>query len=175
MSYNIFLISDTHFGHQGCYEFFNYDGTKMRPWDNYTDADEIMVQNWNNTIQPTDKVYILGDVVFKASYGNIILPRLNGKKILIKGNHDLCKLSFYGKYFYDIRGCHNFENYIMTHIPVHPDSKARFVRNLHGHVHANTLRNKWYKNCCVEVNNYTPISFEDIKKETQELIDNDII
>ena len=63
----------------------------------------------------------------------------------------------------------------MTHIPVHPDSKSRFVRNLHGHVHANTLKNKWYKNCCVEVNNYTPIAFEDIKKETQELIDNGII
>ena len=171
MSYNIFVISDTHFGHNNCYKFYNYDGTKMRPWDNAEEADEVMIQNWNSLVKPNDRVYHLGDVVFNKQKGELILPRLNGRKVLIKGNHDKFTASWYLKYFDDIRACYNRDNYLMTHIPVHNSCKGRFVRNLHGHIHANTVlpEDNWYKNCCVEVNNYAPISFEEIKLETSKL------
>lgn len=169
MNYNIFIISDTHFAHTNCYSFYNFDGTKMRPWSSDEEADEIMIQNWNSLVGPRDRVYHLGDVGFNRNKLDQILPRLNGRKVLIKGNHDLFKPSFYLKYFDDIRACHNRDNYLLTHIPVHPASKARFKRNLHGHIHANPLGDNndvWYKNCCVEVNNYTPIPFDLIVEET---------
>ena len=173
---NIFLISDTHFGHFNCYSFFNYDGTKMRPWDNDEEADEAMIERWNEIVRPEDKIYHLGDVAMNKNRADLILPRLNGKKCLIKGNHDNFKANWYLKYFYDIRGCYNLENYILTHIPIHPDSKARFKRNLHGHIHSNRIHKRvllndqyvneidpWYYNCCVEVNDYRPIPFENVK------------
>lgn len=177
MSYNIFIISDTHFGHYNAYTFYNYDGTKMRPWDNDLEADEIMIQRWNEVVKPNDRIYHLGDVVFNRNKGDLILPRLNGRKVLIKGNHDKFKPNWYLKYFDDIRACHNRDNYLLTHIPVHPSSKARFIRNLHGHVHANHLtpEDKWYRNCCVEVNDYRPVPFEIIIEETKSLQEKGII
>ena len=173
--YNIFLISDTHFGHTNCYSFLNYDGTKMRPWDSDEEADEYMIEQWNSIVRPNDKIYHLGDVVFQNAKGDSILPRLNGKKCLIKGNHDKFKPSWYLKYFYDIRGCHNLDNYILSHIPVHLDSKGRFKRNIHGHVHSNSINDLWYRNVCVEVNGYKPVPFEEIQKETNKLIADGLI
>ena len=85
-------------------------------------------------------------------------------KILIKGNHDKFKPKFYLQHFKDIRGCHNLDNFLLTHIPVHPECKSKFKLNIHGHVHANSLTDTWYYNTCVEVNNYAPIPFEEIKQ-----------
>ena len=87
---------------------------------------------------------------------------MNGVKVLVKGNHDKFKPKFYLEYFKDIRGCHNLDNYLLSHFPVHPDSKARFIKNIHGHVHNNTLSDEWYVNASVEVNNYAPIPYEEI-------------
>lgn len=52
MTYNIFFISDTHFSHENMYQFFNYDGTKMRPWDSAEDADDFMIEKWNSIVKP---------------------------------------------------------------------------------------------------------------------------
>lgn len=180
---NIFFISDTHFSHEKAITFLNYDGSRMRPFNTWEEADELMIENWNKTIKPQDKVYHLGDVVLSKNKGDLILPRLNGTKILIKGNHDLHKPTWYLQYFKDIRACHNLHitgekyNFLLTHIPVHPNSKARFIRNLHGHIHGNIIEDKWYRNCCVDLplNNYTPIPYELILEETEELIENNII
>lgn len=169
--YNVFVISDTHFGHTNCYSFLNSDGTKMRPWDNDLEADEYMIEQWNKVVKPNDRIYHLGDVTFNRNKGDLILPRLNGRKVLIKGNHDIFKPSWYLKYFDDIRACHNLDNYLLTHFPVHSSSKVRFIRNLHGHIHTSSLvpEDDWYRNCCVEVNNYAPIPFELIMEETDRL------
>ena len=76
---NIFLVSDTHFGHKGVTQFLKEDGTKLRPWDSVEEMDEAMVKLWNETVKPTDKVYHLGDVVInRRALG--ILSRLNGDK-----------------------------------------------------------------------------------------------
>ena len=121
-----------------------------------------------NELKPNDKVYHLGDVGINRNKLDIIMPKLNGTKILIKGNHDKFKPKFYLQHFKDIRGCHNLDNYLLTHIPVHPECKSRFKLNIHGHVHANSLTDPWYYNTCVEVNNYVPIPFEDIKQIIQQ-------
>ena len=43
-------------------KFVDYDGTKVRPFNNASECDELMIQNWNEMIKTTDKVYVLGDV-----------------------------------------------------------------------------------------------------------------
>jgi len=85
--------------------------------------------------------------------------------VLIKGNHDKLKISQYMFYFKDVRGSHQFDGLLLTHIPVHPSSLARWPCNVHGHVHANTLDDPRYFNVCAEEINYTPISLEQLKSE----------
>ena len=167
-----FLVSDTHFGHAGVCRFLREDGTKLRPWDNPEEMDEEMVKRWNETVRPNDKVYHLGDVVINRKALKT-LGRLNGEKVLIKGNHDIFKLSDYIPYFKDIRGYHVMNGMILSHVPVHPESLARFGTNIHGHLHANRVKMKVryphketeiidprYFNVSVEQIDFTPILFE---------------
>ena len=163
-----------HFGHENMISFVDYNGQKIRPFNTCQECDELMIENWNSVVRPQDKIYVLGDICFNKNLGDKIMPRLNGKKCLIRGNHDNFKLSWYALWFYDVRGCHNLENYLLTHIPVHLDSKARFKMNIHGHLHRNIVyKNEneikvpdvWYRNVCMDYNNYKPVSFEQIQHE----------
>lgn len=163
---NIFLISDTHFGHENILKFLKKDGSKLREYFNDIDHhDQTMISNWNSVVKPDDKVYHLGDVGFKNfTVVKKIFDELNGEKILIKGNHDKFKANQYLQIFKDIRAYHILDNYLLSHIPVHPDSVARWKGNIHGHLHSNKIEDPRYINVCVENINYTPISFEEIKK-----------
>lgn len=174
----VFLTSDTHFGHTNICKFTNYDGSPVRPWDSVEEMDEDMVQRWNETVGPNDKVYHLGDVVINRKSLQI-LDRLNGDKVLIKGNHDIFKLSDYTKYFRDVRGYHVMNGMILSHIPISKDSIARFGTNIHGHTHGNRVRKPRgvdaktgqilysdqidpdYFCVCVEQTDFRPILFED--------------
>ena len=161
---SVFLTSDTHFGHTGVCKFTHQDtNVKIRPWTDPDEMDEEMVKRWNETVRPNDKVYHLGDVVINRKALSI-MERLNGDKVLIKGNHDIFKLEDYTKYFRDIRGYHVMDNMILSHIPVHPDSKGRFRANIHGHTHTNKIPDPWYQCVCVEQTDFRPISFEEIRK-----------
>lgn len=160
-----FLIADTHFGHRNILTFKRTDGTPLRDFPDIDTHDEYLIRRWNSVVSAEDKVYHLGDVGFK-SFSKLasILERLNGRKVLIKGNHDGFKLSQYHQYFTDVRGTHQLDNFILSHIPIHPQSLSRWKGNIHGHVHANTLSDSLYINVSVENINYTPIDFEEIKE-----------
>ena len=183
---SVFLVSDTHFGHAGVCRFTHQDtGIKIRPWTDPNEMDEAMVKLWNDTVRPNDKVYHLGDVVINRKALQI-MDRLNGDKVLIRGNHDIFKLEDYTKYFRDIRGYHIMNNMILSHIPVHPDSKGRFSANIHGHLHSNRVMkprgvdvktgevlygkeiDPWYFNISVEQIGFKPILFEDVLKRIEE-------
>ena len=160
---SVFLVSDTHFGHAGVCRFMRDDGvTKLRPSDNPDEMDEEMVKRWNETVKPKDKVYHLGDVVINRKALSI-MHRLNGDKVLIKGNHDIFKLEDYTQHFRDIRAYHVMDKIMLSHIPVHPDSKGRFRGNIHGHTHANKLDDPWYQCVCVEQTDFRPILFEEVR------------
>ncbi len=168
---NIFFISDTHWGHSNVLTFTKSDGGLLRPgFANVQEMDEHMIKQWNSVVRPQDKVYHLGDVCFgKNSLDN--LARCNGEKVLVKGNHDKDKLSNYQKYFKDVRGSHQFEGILMTHIPVHPNSLGRWPLSVHGHMHSNqvTLEDGRIdaRYLCVSVeqlDDYKPISLEDARK-----------
>ena len=164
---SVFLVSDTHFGHAGVCRFTCDDGvTKIRPWTDPNEMDEEMVKRWNETVKPTDKVYHLGDVVINRKALSI-MHRLNGDKVLIKGNHDIFKLEDYTRHFRDIRGYHVMNNMILSHIPVHPESAGRFRANIHGHLHQRRVLkdghiDPFYFNVSVEQIDFRPILFEEV-------------
>lgn len=170
---NVFLTSDTHFGHVNICNFTNYDGSPVRPWDDVEEMNEEMIKRWNDTVGPKDKVYHLGDVVINRKFLPI-LDRLNGDKVLYKGNHDIFRLADYVKYFRDIRSYGVMNGCILSHIPVHKDSIARFGANIHGHTHGNRVLDADgkidpdYFCVCVEQTDYTPIAFEDVLKKIKE-------
>jgi calcineurin-like phosphoesterase family protein len=163
-----FLIADTHFGHLGVCRFTKDDGTKLRPWTDYVEMDNVLVENWNRVVSDKDKVYLLGDVLINRR-AFPTLGRLNGKKVLVKGNHDIFRLKEYTKFFYDIRAYHVLDNLLLSHIPVHPDSKGRFRGNIHGHLHSGRVKeaggdiDPWYYCVSAEHLDYTPIDFEKVK------------
>jgi calcineurin-like phosphoesterase family protein len=175
---SVFLVSDTHFGHTGVCRFTRNDGvTKLRPWDNADEMDEHMVKVWNETVKPNDKVYHLGDVVInRKALG--IMRRLNGDKVLIRGNHDIFRDNEYREHFRELRAYHVMNGMILSHIPIHPESLGRFGTNIHGHLHANRVMkldtylrkpivDPRYHCVCVEQTDFRPILFEDVIKRIE--------
>ncbi len=164
MTHNIFFISDTHFGHSNILTFKRKDGSPVRSFSSVEEMDETIIENWNKVVRPVDKIYHLGDVVI-ARRNLQILERLNGKKRLVRGNHDIFKTKDYLKYFDEIYGVRVFPEWkiICSHIPVHTSQmEYRFKLNVHGHLHEKTLDDNRYLNVSCERINFTPISIEEI-------------
>lgn len=162
---NIFIISDTHFGHANILNFLREDGSPLRRFDSVQEMDEHMVERWNSVVRPCDKVYHLGDVAMKKSCIETV-ARCNGHKRLVRGNHDIFPTKEYLKYFDEIYGIRVLDGMIFTHIPIHPESLGRFKANVHGHIHAKPSFGPKYINVSVEaLDDYTPVSLEDLKKK----------
>ena len=173
---SVFLYSDPHFGHQGVCRFMRNDGvTKLRPWDTAEEMDEHLVKVYNERVKPNDKIYFLGDVVInRKALG--IMRRLNGDKVLIRGNHDIFRDSDYREHFRELRAYHVMNGMILSHIPIHSESLGRFGTNIHGHLHANRVMlpgfngkvtdivDVRYHCVCVEQTDFAPILFEDVIK-----------
>ena len=167
---NIFLISDTHFGHEKtCTTFHGPDGKYLRPFANAEEMDEAMVARWNDVVRsPSDKVYHLGDVTIKKKFLPI-LDRLNGKKRLIRGNHDIFDTKEYAKYFGEIYGVRVLDDMILSHIPLALECiTERFHANVHGHTHANVMKNYRYVSVCVEQTNYAPQPIEVVRRRIKD-------
>lgn len=162
-----FLISDTHFGHSNILTFKRANGSPLREFSSVQEMDETMIDNWNRVVSNSDKVYHLGDLTFSNRNLQEIMPRLNGTKVLIKGNHDNLKLSQYMQFFKDVRAYHILDKMLLSHIPVYIDSMERWGVNLHGHLHSNVIPDKRYINLSVEQINYTPIDFEEIRERVR--------
>lgn len=83
-----FYTSDTHFGHAGIIQSCG------RPFADVAEMDAELVRRWNAVVQPHDIVYHLGDwgwpsgdpEAFRALFHS-----LNGRKVLVTGNHDVRK------------------------------------------------------------------------------------
>jgi calcineurin-like phosphoesterase family protein len=181
-----FLVSDTHFGHAGVCRFTHPDDpeVKLRPWSDPDEMDEEMVRRWNERVRPTDKVYHLGDVVINRRALRT-LHRLNGDKVLIRGNHDIFRDEEYRTYFRELRAYHVLNGMILSHIPVHEASLGRFGVNIHGHLHASRVKrargvdartgavlygteiDPRFHCVCVEQTDFAPILLEDVYKRIQ--------
>lgn len=80
----IYVTSDTHFGHHNIIRYTN------RPWSFVEEMNEALIHNWNSVVGKNDHIYHLGDFGMGRIYPLVqILKRLNGKKFLVNGNHDI--------------------------------------------------------------------------------------
>jgi len=169
MSKNIFFISDNHFGHANIITFIDKNGNVFRNFSSEEEMNEHMVEKWNSVVRPIDKVYHLGDFAIPRR-GIKFAERLNGDKVLIKGNHDIYKIHDYIPYFRDIRAYHVIDGMILSHVPVHHSSMRRFGSNIHGHVHekfvyddSGNIDNRYFPVTCEHLS-YTPIEFGELKR-----------
>jgi calcineurin-like phosphoesterase family protein len=109
--------------------------------------DEEMIRMWNEKVDPHDVVYHLGDVAFcNVHKAAGIMRRLNGKKILIAGNHDR-KLLEHSEFRHQFMAVHDYftlrykmgnipVRIAMFHYPIHEwDQCHRGAIHCHGHVH----------------------------------------
>jgi len=169
---NVFFCSDHHFGHSNIIKFTRDNGDRLRSFNTLHDMHEHIIHKHNSVVKPTDKVYFLGDVCMtRTAEGLTILNRLYGKKILIRGNHDECKLSQYAEYFEDVRGITHRYGIVMSHVPIHPDSLERWGFNMHGHLHYKRVLDQSgkpdprYINVSMEqLTDYTPLSLDDLNR-----------
>lgn len=170
---NAFVISDTHFSHRNIITFEKAPGIRLRPFSSVEEMDELMIERWNAVVKPGDRVYHLGDVAINRHALPKILPRLHGRKCLIKGNHDIFKLRDYLPYFDDIRAMKVLtgERVILTHVPIHPCNLLRFRGNIHGHMHEHVVMradglapDMRYYSVCVERHGYTPLDLSFVLK-----------
>ena len=161
-----YFIADTHFGHEAIIRYEN------RPFKDIREQEDVLIKNWNDTVSPEDTVYILGDFGMSDSKEDTIrlCKLLNGRKILIIGNHDTNEPEWY-------RQCGFTEVspwpiiykgfWILSHEPLYINQNMPYA-NIYGHVHANPI----YKDCsrqsvcvCVERTEYKPIAFDSIEKK----------
>jgi calcineurin-like phosphoesterase family protein len=159
----IFIISDTHFGHENILRFRDSASNELiRNFSDVHDMNEHMVERWNKTINDDDIVYHLGDVYFGK--GHEVLGRLKGRKRLILGNHDNAKDQNLQKYFQKISMWRMFPEYncLLTHVPVHESSLYKVQYNLHGHIHQQASPTEKHINCSVEVQDYMPKLITDL-------------
>lgn len=169
---DIWLISDTHFGHDN---IIDYCG---RPFKDGMSMAFAIRDNWNALVKPQDKVYHLGDVYMGWRSGQApedFLRSLNGHKRLILGNHDNGKDQNLLHSFEKIDVWRMFPEFglLLTHVPVHPSvlekgktgqnkEKITLV-NVHGHIHEKPSPEGPYKNACVEWHSYRPINIEELR------------
>ncbi len=163
------LCSDHHLGHSNIIKFMDDKGNRIRPFSSIEEHDETIIANHNALVSPQDRVYFMGDVVIRRSSLPLI-SRMNGRKKLIKGNHDIFKLRDYQEYFEDILSYRIYPDsgIIVSHIPVHPSNlERRFKLNLHGHTHINVLEDTRYKNLCLEHTDFKPVNLQEILDNVQ--------
>jgi calcineurin-like phosphoesterase family protein len=169
---NTWIISDTHWMHEKIIGYCN------RPFKNAGEMDEVMIKRWNERVKPGDLVYHLGDVgLTKEDKLKPIIARLNGKKILILGNHDKSaeRMMDFGFDF----ACDSMVIRCMNHVLFLNHKPLQFKPPfigidlvLHGHIHNSTPESRlehvskgelvnipsFNVNLSVEVINYEPVS-----------------
>ncbi len=167
---NVFFISDLHFGHEHITSFRSTSGVKYRTGDDYLQNMNNIVRNWNKVVRKRDLVWVLGDVAF-TDVGFDMLSKLQGRKKLVRGNHDNhFTTERLLENFETVEGLVGYKNYWLSHCPIHPKEMRGRLGNIHGHVHHNSLKDyktggydERYINVCCEAVGETPIPFSKIK------------
>ena len=82
---SLFAIADTHLSFGTDKPMDSFPG-----WNDYVDRIE---KNWNKIVTNDDTVVIAGDISWAMNFDELkadfdFIERLNGKKIILKGNHD---------------------------------------------------------------------------------------
>jgi calcineurin-like phosphoesterase family protein len=75
------FVSDTHWYHRNVINYCN------RPFKDVEEMNEYLIKVWNKTVAKHDIVYHLGDFSMGNRAHKEVVPRLNGRKYLVSGNH----------------------------------------------------------------------------------------
>lgn len=158
-------------------------------WNNYKkranekyvkEYDKEIIRRWNEVVGEKDTVYVLGDFSFASGKEtNKYLKMMNGKKILIKGNHENvwmdkdADLSLWYMILDYAEIKYNKHHFVMMHFPIQTWNKQHHGSiHLYGHVHSNTTTSHPMKyeiensyNVGVDVNNYYPRNINNFIKE----------
>jgi calcineurin-like phosphoesterase family protein len=150
-----YITSDLHWGHKNIMNFCPVSRARFRNDVDY--MNEAMVREWNDLIEPQDLVYILGDVAFLPAPKAVeYMRRLNGRKILVQGNHDRKLLQDAGfrdcfeeiHHYLDIT--YNGTKCVMSHFPfLEWDQMHRGSIMFYGHLHGGTTGMEKYR--CMDV------------------------
>lgn len=166
------FISDLHFGHKGMAQSY-------RKFQDEYYQDEYIISQWNKVVKKQDLTYILGDITMEKKDHYYQLDRLNGKKKVVLGNHDMIQhVPELLKYVDGVAGMIEYKGFILTHCPVHKQELYEKYRgNIHGHLHNNFVlmdpmladylgqKDPKYINVCCDVIDYTPRTIEELIKE----------
>ena len=164
------FIADLHFGHENM--------AVKRGFANAEEHDEHIIRMWNSVVHKRDLTYILGDVTMETSKHYPLLDRLNGRKKVVLGNHDMPKdVPELLKYVDQVGAMMRYKGVWMSHCPIHPmELNHRVRRIIHGHIHENIVE-KWvtflgfnlfkrvdrrYHCVSCEHVNYTPVTLDQL-------------
>lgn len=151
-----FVIADTHFSHNKIIEYCN------RPFKSTWEMDRNLIKLWNETVGNKDYVFMLGDFAFGKDAVKEITPMLNGRKILVKGNHDTYSNSFYRECGFEEVSKYPilFDFCLMSHEPLVLSQTTPYF-NFYGHVHQDQKYSDTATSKCVSVEriNYRPYKF----------------
>jgi calcineurin-like phosphoesterase family protein len=173
---NVFFIGDLHFGHTGIHRFrTQFPDEKVHR--------RFLMDTWEDTVGKRDVVYVMGDAAFTQD-GLSDIGKLSGRKILIRGNHDLLPTESYLEHFEEVLGALAWKGLWLTHIPIHP-TELYGRTNVHGHCHrggpTDTVSNlnsfrggslATYFNTCAEYlpTPYQPIEYHEMRRLISESI-----
>ncbi len=169
----IYYTADTHF----CYAPILRD----RPFQSVEQMDEALIRNWNSTVSADDTVYVAGDIGYNGGHVPCrILARLQGKKHLIRGNHDTAfrdaPLLF--RYFETVTDFYEIDDggshVLLSHYPMLYDKGGYMV---YGHLHNSGAFHDILKrlprllNAGTDVNAYRPVTLRQLIENNRGLRD----
>lgn len=164
---NIYMTSDLHFGHQNICQYEN------RPFGTSNHMDNTLIKNWNRTVKKEDTVYVLGDFTLNGSENiskvRSITRKLNGRKILIYGNHDRLSPQQYIECGFHATVYPYLEfqpGWLLMHDPSVANQLENYEICLCGHVHSLffDIPDKRILNVGTDLWNYKPVSLKEIIK-----------
>lgn len=154
-----FVIADLHFG-ETCLCNGSSRSGQGRPFRDVRELASVVERRWNQTVMPTDTVFVLGDIGRPSSYR--IFDGLHGTKHLVAGNaDDLVAVAGCG-FFKTITIARWLPGFLLTHIPVHPSQLRGSTVNVHGHLHSATVGDPRYRCVSVEQTDFAPIPLKDL-------------
>ena len=170
----VFFTSDTHFRHKNIIKYCN------RPFLFVEKMNDELVRRWNSKIPNHGTVFHLGDFAFaKKELLDNLIKQLNGRIIFLYGNHDkeLRKLLAESPFKDLILGYDYLEidiqdeemdldqKIILNHYPLQEwNFQAHGSWHLHGHSHGLITPNMARIDVGVDLHNFTPLSYQEIKE-----------
>lgn len=135
--------------------------------------DEFLIEKWNSVVKKGDTVYHLGDFAFYKV--EEYLERLNGHILFVLGNHDkllkeaLPTRDLPYKRVITIEG----RKIVLSHFAMRVWDNSHFNSwHLYGHSHGTLTASGKSFDIGVDAQNYTPISFEQVRHHINSLPDN---